>query len=259
MPVLIGTSGWHYRHWRGGPYPSSLPAHDWLGYYAEKFATVEINNAFYRLPELSTFANWAETVPDDFVVSVKASRYLTHIRRLQDPEEAIRLLMERSSGLGRKLGPILVQLPPNLRVDLEALSETLHAFPPGTKLAVEFRHESWFDPAVRRLLEDVGAAWCLADRAGPQGPLWRTTDWGYLRLHHGNSRPPSCYGPAALGTWARRLAELWSRSADVFVYFNNDGYGCAPRDAHRFASVARRAGLLPTRVPAAHDVPLTSS
>jgi len=258
VPVLIGTSGWHYRHWRGGLYPCALPARDWLGYYAQRFATVELNNAFYRLPEASTFASWAEMVPPDFVVAVKASRYLTHVRRLRDPEEPVQRLMERSRTLGPKLGPVLVQLPPDLRVDLDGLSKTLRAFPEATRVAVELRHESWFEASVRRLLEETGAAFCLADRAGPVGPLWRTTDWGYLRFHQGRSRPEPCYGRAALGTWARRLAELWPETADVFAYFNNDGCGCAPRDAHRFASAVRREGLSPTRVPPTRDVPLTS-
>jgi uncharacterized protein YecE (DUF72 family) len=229
-----------------------------LAYYAKRFCTVELNNAFYRLPEASTFTSWAEMLPDDFVVSVKASRYLTHIRRLHDPDEPVQRLMQRACALGPKLGPILVQLPPNLGIDLDALSETLAAFPSSTKVAVEFRHESWFDPSVRRVLEDAGAAWCLADRAGVQGPLWRTTDWGYLRFHHGRSRPQSCYGHAELSTWARRLVELWAEPAAVFVYFNNDGYGCAPRDAHRFATEVHRVGLSPTRVPSARDVPLTA-
>ena len=113
-------------------------------------------------------------------------------------------------------------------------------------------------PEVRALLEKTGAACCLADRSGARTPLWRTADWGYVRFHHGRSRPPSCYGRTALDSWAGRLAELWSSTEEVFVYFNNDGYGCAPRDAQRFAAAARRAGLSPSRVPPAGEVPLTS-
>lgn len=201
MPVWIGTSGWHYRHWRGGLYPPSLPTRAWLAHYARLFATVELNNAFYRLPEGSMFASWAEMLPEGFVVSVKASRYLTHIRRLRDPVEPVERLMERARELGPKLGPVLLQLPPNLGIDLDALEASLAAFPRGARVAVEFRHESWFDLAVRRVLEDAGACLCLADRDGPRGPLWRTADWGYVRFHHGRSRPPSCYGRAALDSW----------------------------------------------------------
>jgi len=148
-----------------------MPASDWLGHYAKCFATVELNNAFYRLPEASTFAAWAQALPDDFVVAVKASRYLTHVRRLQEPGEPVARLMERASELGPKLGPVLVQLPPTLRVDAEALERTLAAFPRYARVAVELRHESWFDLAVRRLLEAAGAACCLTDRDGRHGPL----------------------------------------------------------------------------------------
>lgn len=257
MPVLIGTSGWHYRHWRGGFYPASLPARSWLAHYSARFATVELNNAFYRLPEATTFADWGQALPDDFVVAVKASRYLTHVRRLREPEEPVHRLMERAGALGPKLGPVLLQLPPNLRVDAPALARTLRAFPRGTRVAVELRHESWFVPAVREVLREAGAAACLTDTAGRPGPLWRTADWGYLRLHGGRGLPPTCYGRTALATWARRLADSWPAGADVFVYFNNDAHGCAPRDARRFAAAAARVGLPASRVPAARETPLT--
>ena len=259
MPVWIGTSGWHYRHWRGGLYPPSLPTRAWLAHYARLFATVELNNAFYRLPEGSMFASWAEMLPEGFVVSVKASRYLTHIRRLRDPVEPVERLMERARELGPKLGPVLLQLPPNLGIDLDALEASLAAFPRGARVAVEFRHESWFDLAVRRVLEDAGACLCLADRDGPRGPLWRAADWGYVRFHHGRSRPPSCYGRAALDSWARRLSELWPKTAAVFAYFNNDGHGCAPAMPTCLPALSGAAGMTPSRVPSARDVPLTTS
>jgi len=259
MPVLIGTSGWHYRHWRGGFYPSSLPARSWLAHYADRFATVELNNAFYRLPETSAFEAWNRGLPDDFVVAVKASRYLTHVRRLREPEEPVDRLMQHASGLGSKLGPVLLQLPPNLQIDVPALRRTLRAFPRAARVAVEVRHDSWRVPDTRALLEERGAALCLTDSAGRHGPLWRTTDWGYVRFHSGQSQPSSCYGRAALDSWAGRLAELWPDTADVFVYFNNDSHGCAPRDAHRFALAVRRHGLDPTRVPTSCEAPLSPS
>jgi uncharacterized protein YecE (DUF72 family) len=255
VPVLIGTSGWHYRHWHEGFYPAGLRPTDWLEYYSHRFATVEVNNAFYRLPEVSTFEKWAAAVPDDFVVSVKASRYLTHIRRLQEPREPVRRLMDRVSGLGPKLGPILLQLPPNLPLDLKGLRLTLEEFPAGVKVAVEFRHESWFVEPIRRLLEDVDAACCLTDVDGRHGPLW-TIGWGYLRFHHGRGAPDSCYGRAALTTWAQRLEELWPPTAEIFTYFNNDAHGCALRDARRFALAISHRGLSPTRVPSARETPL---
>ena len=259
MPVLIGTSGWHYRHWRGGFYPTSLPARSWLAHYADRFATVELNNAFYRLPETSAFQAWNRTLPDDFVVAVKASRYLTHVRRLREPEEPVERLMGHASGLGSKLGPVLLQLPPNLPMDLPALRRTLQAFPRGARVAVEVRHDSWAVPDTRALLEERGAALCLTDSAGRHSPLWQTTDWAYVRFHSGQSHPSSCYGRAALDTWAGRVAELWPPAADVFVYFNNDSHGCAPRDAHQFALAVRRHGLDPTRVPTSREAPLSPS
>ncbi len=258
MSVHIGTSGWHYAHWRDGFYPASLPTREWLAYYGRRFATVEINNAFYRLPEAGAFADWAAAVPDDFVMAVKASRYLTHVRRLQDPAEPVQRLRERMTGLGPKLGPVLLQLPPNLSIDAAALDTTLTAFA-GTRVAVEFRHHSWFSAETRRLLEHHGAALCLTDSPDRQTPLWRTTGWGYVRFHGGRARPPSCYGRTALQTWAGRLADLWPRSADLYAYFNNDLHGCAPRDARRFAAAVQRAGLDPTRVPSPRQTPLSPS
>jgi uncharacterized protein YecE (DUF72 family) len=234
-----------------------LPSGQWLRLYAERFATVEINNAFYRLPEPTAVAGWAAAVPDDFVLAVKASRYLTHVRRLRDPEEAVTRMLQRMAGLGAKFGPVLLQLPPNLRCDTPALGATLAAL--GERaVAVEFRHPSWYTPETRRMLEKFGAALCLTDSRGPRTPWWRTADWGYVRFHQGRAQPPSGYGQAALQTWANQLAELWSDQADLYVYFNNDMHGCAPRDAGRFASAIKRAGLSPTRVPSARQAPTAS-
>jgi uncharacterized protein YecE (DUF72 family) len=258
VPVLIGTSGWHYQHWKGGFYPTGRPASQWLELYAQRFATVEINNAFYRLPERAAFEAWAKSVPDDFVFAVKASRYLTHVRRLRQPQEPVQRLLERAAGLGPKLGPVLLQLPPNLRIDLDALEGVLTAFGPNIRVAVEARHDSWCDAATRALLERYEGAWCLTDRAGQGMPRWRTADWGYVRFHAGRAHPPPCYGRTALRTWAAELARLWPRSADVYAYFNNDQHGCAPRDARRFALAVGQVGLGPTRVPATRETPVAT-
>jgi uncharacterized protein YecE (DUF72 family) len=258
MPAWIGTSGWHYEHWRGGLYPADLPARHWLEHFGQRFATTEINNAFYRLPERSTFETWAASVPDDFVFAVKASRYLTHVRRLREPAEPVSRLLERTAGLGAKLGPVLLQLPPNLPFDLDALEAVLRSFPAPLKVTVEFRHPSWFVPPTRELLERYATAWCLTDTDGHKSPRWRTADWGYLRLHGGRGSPPSCYGRAALHSWAEDLSRLWPEPSAVFVYFNNDRYGCAVRDAHRFALAADRTDLAPTRVAAARESSLTA-
>lgn len=252
--MLIGTSGWQYRSWRGTFYPQGVAQARWLEHYAERFAIVEVNNAFYRLPEAHTFAQWAQRTPDDFVVAVKASRYLTHVKRLHDPAEPVSRFLDHARHLGAKLGPVLVQLPPNLAADHRALDETLACFPEHVRVAVEFRHDSWFTPETERLLAAHGAALCLADSPRRQTPVWRTTDWGYLRLHEGRASPHPCYGVRALGSWARRLAETWSGDDDVYVFFNNDPRGCAVRDAVLFAREVTKVGLAPTRVPAAGEI-----
>lgn len=254
MTVWIGTSGWQYAHWRGRFYPKGVPQNEWLEFFAARFATVESNNAFYRLPEAHTFEAWARRTPDDFTMAVKASRYLTHIRRLRDPEGPVKLFLERASRLSRKLGPVLLQLPPTLALELTRLDETLALFPSSVRIAVEFRHRSWFTPAVEQLLSRHRAALCLADRRGPVTPLWRTADWGYLRFHEGRAFPPSCYGERALASWAERLAETWRPSEDVYVYFNNDHAGCALRDATVFAGAVESVGLAPARVAEVSDV-----
>jgi uncharacterized protein YecE (DUF72 family) len=254
VPVWIGTSGWQYRDWRGRFYPPKLPVRLWLEAYADGFATVESNNAFYRLPERRTFEDWAERTPDDFVMAVKVSRFLTHIKRLAEPDEPVDRFIDRATGLGSKLGPALIQLPPQLHLDTERLRAALDAFPAGVRVAVEFRHESWFTDEVRSILEDRGAALCLADRRGPRTPIWRTADWTYVRFHEGRARPRPCFGRVALATWARRVADLWGPDDDVYAYFNNDHRACAPRDAARFARQCERAGLLPTRTPAVRSI-----
>src|SRR3954454_18501091 len=161
MPLIIGTSGWQYRHWRNTFYPHGVAQVRWLEYYAARFATVESNAAFYRLPEAATFAAWARRTPDDFVMAVKASRYLTHILRLTEPEEPVALLVERARNLGNKLGPVLIQLPPTFQADVGRLRATLDAFPPDMRLAVEFRHDSWYTDEVEQLLREHSVALCL--------------------------------------------------------------------------------------------------
>ncbi len=255
VTVWIGTSGWQYRDWRGRLYPRGLPVGRWLERYAAAFATVESNNAFYRLPERHVFEAWRDRTPDDFVMTVKVSRYLTHIRRLRDPVEPVGRFVDRVEGLGPKLGPVLLQLPPQLRRDDERLARVLDEFPASFRVAVEFRHASWFAEDVRALLTERGAALCLADRRGPLTPVWRTADWTYLRFHEGRATPLPCYGRTALTSWAARLAGGWGPDEDCWVYFNNDPRGCAPRDAARFAGAIRRAGLRPTRVPPTRAAP----
>jgi len=256
VPVVIGTSGWQYRHWRGRLYPAGLPQARWLEHYAERLAAVEVNATFYRLPAPSTFAAWRRRTPEGFVIAVKASRYITHVRRLRDSDDAVARLMEATSELGPRLGPILLQLPPNLPRDLPRLEATLAAFPAGVRVTVEPRHDSWLEPETMELLERHDAALCMADRPGWRPEPRRTASWGYVRFHEGRASPRPCYGERALDTWATRLAELFSPDETVYAFFNNDPEGCAPRDARVFARKVARADLSPTRVPKASETPV---
>lgn len=255
--LRVGTSGWQYRDWRGRFYPDDLPARGWLEHYAARFATVEVNNTFYRLPPPHTFRDWAARVPRDFVMAVKASRYLTHYLRLRDPEEPVARLLAHSAPLGAHLGPVLLQLPPDMRAEPDRLDAALAAFPPPVRVAVEPRHASWFVDDVRAVLCARGAALCLADSGSrPRGARWRTADWCYVRFHAGAASPAPCYGRRALVHWVERLRELWGDAPDGYVYFNNDSRGCAVRDAVGFAAAAARAGIELTRTPARGEAPV---
>lgn len=250
MRILVGTSGWQYRDWKNAFYPKEVTQSGWLEHYAQNFRTVEVNNTFYRLPERKTFEDWAARTPDDFIFTVKASRYLTHIKRLQGPAEPVARLMERAAGLGPKLGPVLLQLPPNFKKDETALAETLDAFGTSTQIVMEFRHPSWFDEQIRLLLEEKGAAFCMADRGSrPITPIWRTGSVLYLRFHEGRASPRPCYGKASLLGWVERIGSLAKPGDEVYVYFNNDTRACAIRDAEAFAGLAADRGIEVTRAP----------
>jgi uncharacterized protein YecE (DUF72 family) len=252
VPLWIGTSGWQYRHWRGLLYPAGIPTARWFDLYAERFATVELNVTFYRLPRPAVFEGWARRAPADFVFALKASRFLTHILRLREPRDSVDRLMEGASRLGPHLGPILVQLPPDLEVDVERLADTLAAFPKDVRVTVEPRHRSWFCEPVRAVLRERGAALCWADRRGPRTPVdpaWATADWGYVRFHAGRASPRGCYATDALAGWLQRIDATWPADRDVFLYWNNDHRGCAPRDAAQFAELAAAAGVPATRTP----------
>jgi len=236
MPVLAGTSGWQYRHWRGAFYPRDVPQRRWLEYYAGQFGTVENNGTFYRLPARETFEQWRARTPDGFVMAVKASRYLSHIRRLRDPAEPVRRMLEAFAGLGDRLGPVLLQLPPEMKSDPALLDCALGQFPPDMRVAVEPRHASWWNDSTREVLTARGAALCWAERAGqPASPLWRTAGWGYLRFHEGTADPWPRYTDRALRDWASRVAATWPAPAPVYAYFNNDQGGAAVLDAAAFA------------------------
>lgn len=231
MRTRVGTSGFDYRHWRQRFYPDALPPAERLGFYAKSFDTVELNVTFYRMPSIAAFRSWRDAVPQEFRFAVKASRYLTHVRRLRDPRGPVEFLLERASLLGETLGPILLQLPPDMEIELDRLDATLECFPESVQVAVEPRHRSWFTEGFRSLLTKHRAALCLVDRRGPRTPLWRTSGWVYARLHEGQSAPRPCYGRVALQSWANRLRRVAPADAERYVFFNNDARACAIANA----------------------------
>ena len=242
-PVRIGCSGWNYDDWRGRLYPEGLGKQRWLARYAEFFDTVEVNSTFYRLASRDAVARWVRDTPSDFLFAVKASRYLTHVRRLRDVGEGIGRYYERIQPLveSRKLGPVVWQLPATFRRDDAALEQLLWILPEG-RHCFEFRHESWFTPPVYELLRSADAALVIGDH--PKWPFQAralTTDWTLVRMHHGRRGRRGNYSETELDEWARRIAQ-WRRRAEVFVYFNNDWEGFAVKNA---LSLKRR--LRPSR------------
>lgn len=226
--VRIGTSGYQYDDWRGVLYPRDLPKRQWLGYYAGRFDTVEINNTFYNLPAAETFASWAAEVPRGFCFSLKLSRYATHMKKLKDPEQPLELFLERSKPLRRHRGPILVQLPPHFHANPERLDAFLRAAPRRLRWAVEVRDPSWLVPEVYAVLERRGAALCIHDLIDDH-PRVVTAGFVYQRFHGENYG--GSYPHQALSAEATRLAGYAEQGLDVYAYFNNDRGGHAVRNA----------------------------
>lgn len=241
MEVLIGTSGWQYDDWRGVLYPEGVAKKDWLAHYSERFPVVEINNTFYNLPSEDTFVRWREGSAEGFRFVVKASRFITHIRRLRDCRDPVRLLWSRAERLGRKLGPILFQLPPNLAANLDLLEGFLGLLPKRMEAAFEFRHRSWNTRETHELLDRAGCALVLADSPGARVAEVVTGGWSYIRFHRGRE---DAYGYARrkLRRWAERIAGLDARI--VYAFFNNDPTGAALRDARTLTNLlSERTGI----------------
>ena len=230
--IRMRCSGWQYTHWHGDFYPAELRQADWLAYYAERFDTVEINNTFYRLPEATTFASWRRRAPRGFVYAVKASRYLTHMKKLKDPVDPLRLFFSRASRLARALGPVLYQLPPRWPLNLERLAAFLAALPRARRHAIEFREPSWYANDVYALLERRNVALCLHDMAGSASERIAVGPFVYVRFH-GTQKYSGSYTDAALDAWADWLAARAAEGRAIYAYFNNDTGGHAPRDAVR--------------------------
>lgn len=226
MHVLVGTSGYSYKEWKGSFYPADLPNDDMLAYYGERFQTVEINNTFYRMPKESVLRAWSAQVGDGFRFVLKASRQITHIKRLKDVAEPVSYLLNTAQTLGRKLGAILFQLPPNMKKDVARLQALLAGIPKKRRVALEFRHDSWHDDEVYDTLRAHDAALCIADTDDGAPNVVGTAGWGYLRLRR------EAYDDAALAGWAHRLSEhQWS---DAYVFFKHEDAGTGPALAQRF-------------------------
>lgn len=230
--IRIGCSGWQYKHWRGDFYPAELPQSRWFAHYAMHFDTVEINNSFYRLPPPETFEKWRSQAPSRFLYAVKASRFLTHMKKLKDPEDSLVRFFDNAQHLERRLGPVLYQLPPRWPVDLERLEHFLHVLPLGYRHTIEFREPSWYDERVYALLRKHNVALCLHDMQGSASGKLVVGPFIYVRFH-GWTKYAGRYGDERLDEWADWLAERVADGMDVFAYFNNDVGGHAPRDAVR--------------------------
>ncbi len=231
LPYYIGTSGWHYDHWRGRFYPEKLTKTKWLEFYASHFATVELNSSFYRLPSEAAFAAWRDFSPANFTFAVKVSRFITHIKRLRDAGEAIEKFITRAKILDEKLGPLLYQLPPNMHRNDEVLESFLSTLPRGMKHVFEFRHQSWLEEGVFQILHKYRIGFCIFDMPSISCPLVATADFAYIRFHGSAGLYWSCYSDEELASWARKLANLTENLKAIYIYFNNDAEAFAVRNA----------------------------
>jgi uncharacterized protein YecE (DUF72 family) len=238
--IHIGTSGWHYKHWLGVFYPPKLPGKEMLGFYSQHFPTVEINNSFYHLPLETTFDQWRQTTPNDFLFAVKGSRFITHMKKLTEPSRSTRRFFAGAHRLKEKLGPILFQLPPRWHLNLARLSEFLEALPAKQQYTFEFRDESWQVAEVYDLLRSHNAAFCIYDLSGKETPLEITADFTYVRFHGpAEARYAGSYSTQALRTWAKRLRDWQKRLKNVYVYFNNDVGGHAIFNAKQLCELVQ--------------------
>jgi len=237
----IGCSGWHYDHWRALYYPAGLPKSKWLQFYVKEFSTVELNNSFYHLPSEKAFVTWRESTPDNFLFAVKVSRFITHIKRLRNLGSAVENFLSRACLLQDKLGPLLYQLPPNMKRNDGVLENFLSLLPQKYQHAFEFRHESWIDASVFHILKQYHVGLCVFDMPGFTCPLVATTDFAYIRFHGSHSLYSSCYSDEELSQWAQKIIQLDEKAKAVYIYFNNDAEAFAIRNAltlAKFISIA---------------------
>ncbi len=229
---FVGTSGWHYEHWREVFYPGDLPKARWLEFYANRFATVELNNSFYRLPSEGAFGSWRDSTPHDFVFAVKVSRFITHVKRLRNADEPLQNFLSRARLLREKLGPLLYQLPPNMKRNDETLRSFLSLLPQELEHVFEFRNESWFDDEAFQILRQHNIGLCVFDMPDLTTPIVTTADFAYIRFHGSTWLYGGCYSDEELKDWAKRIASLSRGLKAAYIYFNNDAEGFAAQNAN---------------------------
>ncbi len=237
--INIGTSGWHYQHWIGPFYPEDLEKSKMLDYYIQYFSTVEINNSFYRLPEEKTFKNWVDKISGGFIFSVKASRYITHMKKLKNTLEALNRFMSGIKPLENHLGPILFQLPPRWKCNIERLESFLEILPSERRYVFEFRDPSWWNDTVYVLLKSRQAAFCIFDLGGVLSPVIATTDFIYIRLHGPDDAYQGSYSEKALREWAGKIKQWNQQQKTIFCYFDNDQAGFAAKNAFRLKQILK--------------------
>jgi uncharacterized protein YecE (DUF72 family) len=235
--IHIGTSGWSYNHWKGPFYPHDLPGSRMLEHYILHFKSVELNNCFYQLPQKRTLAEWYKMVPTEFLFSAKASRYITHMKKLNDPETSTEKFFERIKTLGDKLGPILFQLPPNWHFNAERLEQFLAALSRKYRYTFEFRDQSWINDQTLALLTRFDCAFCVYELDGYLSPREITTDFVYIRLHGPDGPYQGSYDDQALNDWADAISSWAGKGLSVYCYFDNDEAGYAARNALQLQSL----------------------
>jgi len=238
--IHIGTSGWHYKHWKGPFYPEDMQASDFLDFYVKHFDTAEINNSFYNLPEGKTLRQWRDTVGEHFVFSVKASRYITHMKKLKEPKKSLSTFLRRLGSLGDRMGPILFQLPPRWKVNPERLRSFLKMLPDDKKCTFEFRDHSWFEDEVYEALTEYNTAFCIYELAGNISPLEVTANFVYIRLHGPGDAYEGTYPTRTLNKWAKNISDWIKDGKAVYCYFDNDQAGYAAQNALKLQEIVKK-------------------
>jgi uncharacterized protein YecE (DUF72 family) len=235
--IFVGTSGWHYKHWIGTFYPPETKLHEQFNIYKQTFSTVEINNSFYRLPSPETFESWRKESPDNFLFVVKASRYITHQKKLKDPEDTTKRFFENVRYLKEKLGPILFQLPPTWKKNTERLEDFLRVLPKKFQYVFEFRNSTWYDEDIFSLLKKYNCAFCIYEIGGHMAPAKVTADFVYVRLHGPGNKYQGSYSQEQLAQWAKQCRDWQQQGIDVFVFFDNDEQGYAAFNAQTLQEI----------------------